>query len=263
MANFIVASTFMNYTVIQATTELGSTFSKENIELIDQPFVVWKGVTNNPHTLTIDMGAFFSDIKIYINNVNFPSLTIQAHDTDTWGSPNFNQSVTVNKNLFHQRRMGYWDLKDLASFSNLRYIRLSIPNQTTDDGDSFRVGAVALMSSVTELERNPFRFDMITRTPKIFSRDTDSDAVLEQAVTAPNYVVFTADFQVGRDIDRSDTVTLYNNVVHPDFFLLYVNNGFPEEAYMLKRTSTIRRTLSNNPATEVREQGFILEEVIF
>lgn len=99
--------------------------------LVDiDPGIIWKGNATSAN-IVIDLGSAKSVNHVWLNNANFLSATIQANDTNAWGTP----AVSINATLASDDIgivKGFFDLSETA----YRYVRIVIPVQTFLDSES-------------------------------------------------------------------------------------------------------------------------------
>jgi hypothetical protein len=265
MANIILAKTFIDYTVLSATSSEGD-FVKENIKEYKSPFVVWKATGTALQDITFDMGSAKSDVKIFLNNINIPNVDVKANATDSWGSPTFNESIVVNKNHRVDRRMGYFDLGLLATFTNLRYIRLTLPaSQTTDDGDNYKLGALVIVDTVVELDTNFTSLVWRFFNPKKISRQEDSNIIMEEIRVSRKH--FSMDLTVDTSIDENDSgrQKIFDYMINSDDgFIIFINQGFSQQSGLMRLTSSsIREILNRDAPTRVSLEDFTFEEFVY
>ena len=165
MAQYRTITSFLNYTP-SATSE-DTNFLASNLELYGHPFRPWKAlVATGIVDVTLDFGvgntlsALAADPGLFLYPLNVSSIRIQGNDSLSWGSPPWDQAVTVNKARWTSgpdlgRYQGFWRLADLdpTAFA-YRYLNIRIPSQTPVDGLPYRIG-VAVVGHAPELVTNP------------------------------------------------------------------------------------------------------------
>jgi len=163
MANYRLIKTFLDYT--PAATSQDASFPASNLELYGHPFRPWKatvatGIVDVTLDFAVALNSLAADPGIFIYPLNVTSIRIQGNSSLSWGSPPWDEAVTVNKARWTSgpdldRYQGFWRLADLdaAPFA-YRYLNIRIPSQTPIDGLAYRIG-VAVVGHAPELVSNP------------------------------------------------------------------------------------------------------------
>lgn len=160
MANTRLIQVFVTYTPT-ATSENAS-FPATNLLLYGHPFRPWKAlVATGIVDVTLDFGsgntlsALAANPGLLLYPVNFTSARIQANSSVSWGSPPWDQPVTIAKDPFTGRYKGFWHLADLSAVAlAYRYLNIRIPSQVPVDGAVYRIGTI-VVGQVIELSVNP------------------------------------------------------------------------------------------------------------
>lgn len=261
IGKFKVSTDIITYSIVSVTEEQAS-FPKENIPTFLNQMKTFRTNTTTLNQQVIDLGTTYSNVKMFVFNTNFSGLGIEANPTNDFGSPSFSTSIAVGSFLESQRRQGFFDFG--ASFSGCQYIRLTEFTQSADNGDSFfKIGGITFVSTVTELLRNPDSFSMSVEKYDKISREGDTGIQLERANIAPNRVVMSAGFLVSDDPSDSLKQTIYNVMYHVDWFLLYFNRDYSQEAFIVESTGIIDSEFQQESPTDQRVTGLIFEEVLF
>lgn len=158
MANSRLIQVFTSYTP-SATSE-DPNFLATNLAVYGHPFRPWKAlVATGIVDVTLDFASALNGLAanpgILIYPTNVSSVRIQGNSSLSWGSPPWDQLVTVAKDPFTGRYKGFWRLADLnaAAFA-YRYLNIRIPSQTPVDAAVYRIGTI-VVGQVIELSVNP------------------------------------------------------------------------------------------------------------
>jgi hypothetical protein len=117
-----------------------STFVRDNLKTPQRPFYPWKATVATDSWVVCDFGSATSIDLVGLIHANFATVRIQGHATDSWGSPSYNSGdMTITKNPWN----GRYQLVNIPSGFNYRYLRIFIPTQTPVDGASvFSLGGL-------------------------------------------------------------------------------------------------------------------------
>lgn len=160
MANSRLIQVFLNYT--PAATSEDANFPVTNLSIYGHPFRPWKAlVSTGIVDVTLDLGGgntlsgLVADPAIFLYPVNVTSLRIQANSSLSWGSPPWDQAVTIANEELSGYYGGFWRFADLSAAAvAYRYINLRIPSQVPVDNAVYRIGVVVL-GQMIELTTNP------------------------------------------------------------------------------------------------------------
>jgi hypothetical protein len=158
MANTRVITSFLDYTPT-ATSEADN-FLDSNLEDITFPLRPWKAtVATGIVDVTLDfasaLNGLAADAAIFLNDLNITSVRIQGNTSSSWGSPPWDQLVTIAKDRWNGRYKGFFRLADLAAPAfAYRYLNIRIPSQTPVDALPYRIGTI-VVGQMTELTVNP------------------------------------------------------------------------------------------------------------
>lgn len=177
MANFRMM--LAPLTVVPTATSTDSNWPVTNVNILTDLAKKWAAaVATGIVDFTFDLGVgntfsgLAADPGIFIDDVNVTSIKLQANATNSWGTPSWDQAVTVAKCGEVQRYKGFWRLADLsASAVAYRYVNVRILSQTPTDAANYRMSR-AYLGSVTELTANPeydfdYRLDQATEVTKL------------------------------------------------------------------------------------------------
>lgn len=114
-----------------AASSVNPLFPAANLKEYD-PAVIFKAADFlTAVTLVIDLLSAQPVKKIWLNNANFTSATIQANSSNVWTTPAVSQAVTLAADDVGIIK-GYFAL----SAESYRYVRVVIPIQTLANGDT-------------------------------------------------------------------------------------------------------------------------------
>lgn len=136
------------------TNSENSLFPAANLKELD-PAVIWKATAfNTAVSIAIDFGKAVTVDKIWLNNANFLTATIQANSSNSWSSPAVNKNVVLVSDDIGIVK-GYFNL----STSAYRYVRVLIPLQTLESGNRPTLGNIIIgkdidFSPVSKFETN-------------------------------------------------------------------------------------------------------------
>lgn len=111
-------------------------------------------VATSNYLLHFDLGSATELVAIFLNDVNFNRVRIQGDAADSWTTPDEpGTDITISQNAITGRYQVYIPLTDFQ----YRYVRIYIPSSASAVGgytSKWEVGAVCLMTAVTELAEN-------------------------------------------------------------------------------------------------------------
>jgi len=157
MGNIILSNSFVDVADASITARSALTgYDKINVMdrwNIERCFSA-NDLTANDYLLKFDFGAAQTLVGIFLNDVNFNKVKIQANATDAWTAPTYaGTDLTVSQNKVTGRYQIYIPL---TAFS-YRYLRLFIPTGTAAVGSyttKWSLGTVCFLSAATELAHN-------------------------------------------------------------------------------------------------------------
>lgn len=160
MANFRLM--LAPLTVTPTATSDDSNWPVTNLILLTNLAKKWAAtVATGIVDVTFDLGSgntlsgLAANPGIFVDDVNFTSIKIQANSSSSWTSPPWEASVTVGKHKGVGRYKGFFRFADLnAAAVAYRYVNVRILSQTTTDATSYRMSRAAL-GNITELTANP------------------------------------------------------------------------------------------------------------
>jgi hypothetical protein len=134
----IIRFSFTNEVAADAVTVTGSSqqsasFPAENLKTPQRPFLPWRTGATGAQSAVIDFGSAKTIDTLVLARTNFASANIQGNASNSWGSPSFDQAITIDQNPL-TRRYQYGAV--LIGF-NYRYLRILIPSQTPVDGAAY------------------------------------------------------------------------------------------------------------------------------
>ena len=146
-------STFLAFTAAASSSLSGCPVA--NIADYESSQECWR--TNNvatESTVTLNFGeADQAVVRLFLNDCNFTAMTVQGHaDDESWGSPDFEEAVTLAEEGYTGKYKGNFDLTAFA----YQYMRLVIDAATPTDGQAyFRIGNVLALETAAALAINP------------------------------------------------------------------------------------------------------------
>jgi len=160
MPNFRVMTSLLGYT--PSATSADANWPVTNLALYLRLTKKWAAtVATGVVDVTFDLGSgntlsgLAADPGIFIDDVNVTAIKIQANSSSSWGTPPWDQAVTIGKDDWVQRRKGFWRFADLnVDAVAYRYVNVRILSQTPTDAANYRISRVAL-GQITELLINP------------------------------------------------------------------------------------------------------------
>lgn len=150
---FIISSDILDLGSISARTENASypAGNVSNLWHLKRRFRA-QDATAGDWLLKFDLGSTTTVASIFLNDVNFDKVQIQANDSDSWDSPAYDSGeVTISQNSYTGRYQVYIP----ASFTR-QWVRVYIPSTASAVGyytDAWEVGTVVLLGSVTEIAK--------------------------------------------------------------------------------------------------------------
>lgn len=158
MANIIISSDIVTVADanVSSRTET-SGYSDEHINYhwdLKRRFRA-QDVNTNDWLLKIDFGAAQNVLGLLISDVNFDTVAIQGHATDSWGTPSYDgDDLTIGMNPY----TGRYQIFILPAAFNYRWMRIFIPTGTSVVGDGsdteWEVGNVVVLSTATAFTKN-------------------------------------------------------------------------------------------------------------
>lgn len=173
---------YRNISAITASSE-NVLFPASNLKELD-PAVIWRASAfSSAVSITIDLGSAQSIEKIWLNNANFKSCSIQANSSDSWSSPAVSKSVTLKADdvgIFK----GFFDL----SSSSYRYVRVLIPTQTLIKGSVPELGNIIIGKDVDFSPITTWNPDV---EHEFYTFKSDSGGYFKTPKTKPRHVFNT------------------------------------------------------------------------
>lgn len=214
---------FRTITSITASS-VNALFPATNLKELD-PAVLWKALSfSEAVTLTIDFGSAVRIDKIWLNNANFKSATIMANSSDSWSSPAFSKSVTLAKDDLGILK-GYFSLTS----TSYRYIRISIPVQTLENGSVPCLGNIIIGSDVDFSPVSKWEPDV---DYTFYTFTSDGGSYFKTPKTKPRHVFGCGFEHITKAEHKALPITGWNNAIIytdlddvSDSFLVYPPAG--------------------------------------
>lgn len=229
---------------VTASTE-ASGFLAGNVLDWENPRLPWRSTTKTADQwLRFDLGASPPGyVGLFVRGANFPSATLQANATDSWGTPAISLPITVATNTVVERRHGLFFFNTGRTAPGHRYVRLLIgANQATDGGGTYYAVESALfaVAAVELTARRPLEQTLI-------------DPVEEQAWPGRREVAQLGARQVRLDLpwefflnyaegatenEEGAMLALSTSPAQP--VIVCPNLHRPQEAYVMRRLGEVR-----------------------
>lgn len=195
---------------------------------------------------------------VFLDDVNFTSVTIQGNSEDSWGgTPPYSQAITIAKDERVQRYK-YFHIPVAFAY---RYLRILIAGgQTTTDGlSAYRIGRVAIVNAVNELNQNPFYPYSYTAPMKYVTTEMESGAV--ETVKVGSYKVWSTEWDIGY-LEKANEASMWeiDAVGQDQLFILYENEGDFSKAYICYQKGMLSITQNSNPV--VSTSKYSIEEKV-
>jgi len=193
--------------------------------------------TANDWLLKLDMASAQTVAAIVLNHVNFTSVIIQGHASDSWGSPSFTTTVSISQDPAVDR---YKAFIPLTAF-NYRYLRIFIPTgQTPTDDSVWYVGNVEVLDSYETLVHNATTFP---RTSDVQKSETTIHGNTTDVIThGGRYFEGSLSFNIRKASDETELWTL-NNLDPATPLVLYENLSDTSKVYTVIKTGAYKGTL--------------------
>ena len=225
MGNFIIKPRGMFHDYTPAASSENGNYPATNLYDYTHPARHFRSETaSSIVTVVCDLGASAEAIKgIFLNNVNFLDVWLQANETDSWETPSESDQFTVSRD----NRVGrYKTFCDTGGWAGAyRYVRVYIPVQSPTDGESFfRMDNVVLLTDAEPLVRNPVSYSF--RVVKPVSRLEMLDGNVEKALRNERrqWAGQTA-FETADDSGLEDELyEVFGNTGDP---VIFYENGWP------------------------------------
>lgn len=246
---------------VTASSELGSSLAT-NVRTPGRPFLPWRTTTTGDQSVVLDFTTAKSVKLLLLIRANFTSARIQGNPTDSWGSPAFNQLITISRNPWNYR---YQHGVRLTGF-NYRYLRILIPSQTpTDASSGYLLGGVWAGGE--------------TRTPRHFRIEYEPETVEPKLDMVPEHQGWRQRLVMGDPLARFQftriaTVNRYvpgysdelatwkeidRQIVDADIFAILLTTLENAQAFVVRPVADNKWTRRRHT---LAEQEWSLEEVI-
>lgn len=217
-------------------------------------------VTANDYLLKFNFGAAQSLSAILLRNVNFDTVKIQGHASDSWGSPSYaGSNLTVSQDPITGRYNIYIPI---TSF-NYQYLRIFIPAGTSEVGTSiseWKIGNVLFMSSITTLSKNiSYGYnDTGEQASKTISLPHGGAG---ESVELGDLTAWQGEVSFGYRAESDESELWTVNAMHAGKpIMFYLNDSDTSEAWLCKRDGNYKSTLIANG--HVQGNSFRLTEII-
>lgn len=211
-------------------------------------------LTTNDWLLKFNFGATLTVAAIFLNDVNFDTVKVQGHASDSWASPSYDGS---NISISHDERVDRYKVYIPLTGFSYKWMRLVIPSGTSATGDyqtKWEVGSVVALGSVVEFSRNmsygytygagkeyhdlPFKHGGFERADMGGELRWSGDLVFSRRPTADGAELW----QMNRLCDMGLPVVFYENDSDTSkAYLCLRDNGF--QAKLVQRNAIVGNTI--------------------
>jgi len=241
MSGLILSTDYVTYT----PTARSADGNYPIINITDKKHMVRRfkaaDATANDWLIKLDFGAATTIKAILIRYVNFTSITIQGHATDSWASPSFTETVTISKDEITNR----YQLLHLFTTFNYRYMRIFIPTGQTPTSDTvWFVGDVCCFSDYDELTYNITSYN---RTASIPYKDLELHGKPVDRVKLGDHLQFECEIGFGERVYTEEGELFEIN--HLDCStptLFFENLGENTKGYLCYRNAFYQGSRSGN-----------------
>jgi hypothetical protein len=237
--------TDLNMRAFTSLTASGSAagFPASNLQLFD-PGLVWKAdAFASDATLVADLGAVTDIERIWLNNANFLSATLQANDSNSWGDPAVSISAILAEDDVGIIK-GFFDL----SAVDYRYVRVVIPVQALTDGESLPSLGNLIIGTSEELKVASWD----SQTIRKFSKFEPDDGGYRKTYKGRARHIFAA--SVSGTKAEVDAVVLKGW----DVAIIFTDLGVVSDSYLVYAPDSTRGSTRNAADAE---RSFTLEEL--
>jgi hypothetical protein len=230
MGDFKYATAFLDYTPTAASTP-ATGFDLSFLKLYERPFLPTRTPDVTAEWWQMDFGSAKALKALYVNNLNFPQITVEVSSDNTFGSDVtalLTAGAVAQDDRVKNRRHGWLDFPSNAL--SKRYARVT-PVGTPDAGASYyQLGALAGFDTVGTFDDDPATgYNWTPREPRTVDRfksgvqvNRDGDTYLEITFGSEVYRQFSSTI-------KAQLLALRN----AGTFVLWENRGFMQHAYLL------------------------------
>ena len=206
--------------------------------------------------LKFDLGATISVAGIFLNDVNFDKVQIQAHGSDAWSTPDYDSGeIPISQNPFTGRYQVYIPV----SFSK-QWVRIYIPSSATVVGDytsAWEIGTVVLLGSVNELSKGA---QELSRGASDQVQTIKLPSGAHEAVQVGDALRWEGEFAwAPRRIEKESDLLTLNRALRGDPLVYYDNQGDTWDAYLCRRDTSYS---ASEAGLHVESQAMKLVEII-
>lgn len=227
------------------TNSTNPLFPALNLTELD-PAAVWRAASFSVAiTLIFDLASSQNVNKIWLNNANFTSATIQANSTDSWAAPAVTKDVTLAKDDLGICR-GYYALSE----TDYRYVRLVIPVQTLLRGTVPELGNVIIGEDIDLSPVAEFNSEI---AEEYYTFLSDSGRYFKKRKHTPRHVLSLAFANQTKTVIDALPLTGWNNAI------IFSDLSDVAEAYLVY-SPVERRKITRSPLD--CSLSFTLEELV-
>lgn len=267
MANRKLSKTFLTYNFISPDQQ--ANFPADNLKDLSSPQRHWRSITSSSTdvVLPIDLLTDQTSITIYLDDCNFKTIRLrESSNAVDWNliAPN---TRTINQDPMH----GVYRHVEDVTFSSpgRRYLRIDIVSSTgtTDGSNYFRMGSLAIMNNVIELDADTtveYPYDVTLPSSHIVENrfPTGKTEKIKLGRLQPMVISFALRAGVHQNIKGDGVQEISDLLRDPtETIFLDFNLGESWQAYLVKKSGDLRASLSS-PATGTADFGSVLFDVI-
>ena len=263
MANMIMFRDFFNYTINSESSEQ-TNFPSDNLLLPNKQRRYWKTTGVGNEYVIIDLGSAQTVTGVALINANYDTFVIEGDTTTSFSSPPVT-SGTLDT-IYDPIRGRYYAYTNPSDYSfNHRYLRLYIPAQTPNDGDTvFKTGGLVIKTGTTEILMNPnygltIAINRSSDINNLRSGGVETRNIGERLATMS--FTMTRDQRVEADIDEMGN--LFSTIDETEDLLVCDNGNFLSKSpdtpfiYVFRRSGGVTFNLSRYPLLEITTLTFL------
>lgn len=238
MASFRFIISLLNYTA--TATSVDANFPASNLSVLSPLARSYRAaVATGVVDVTFDFGVgntlsgLAANPGILIDDLNVVSLRIQGNSSSSWGSPPWDQAITVAKHHGVGRYKDFRRLLDLGAAFAYRYLNIRILSQTPIDNLNYRIGRVCI-GNISELSIAPtFEIEMLdeeaVRTTELF------DGGCEFNIMGPPFMKMTYPRTFPGSVARDEHWDINRLGIGKPFVIWDASEGGTQDGWLMTR----------------------------